>query len=102
MVRESFPPAHITIIQKLLRELHTNCVSNTCVCVCVYPQSVCERAGRHYSCQLDSPKRLYVHEAIVHAPFDMSSNVVTYIIGRERAMARRAASYSHVPRKAST
>jgi len=111
MVRESFP-AHITIIRIPLREFHTNYpVANVCVCVGVCGGArtrarvcVCEClcADRHYSRQLDSPKRLYVREAIVHAPFDMSSNVITYIIGRERAMARRTASYSHVPQKAST
>lgn len=81
MACESLPP-RITVTRNLLREPHTN-----------NPAAVCMRVGCHYSRQLDSPKRLYVREAIVHAPFDTSSNVITYIIGHECATARRGASY---------
>jgi len=59
-----------------------------------YLDVVCIRVGCHHSRQLDSPKRLYVREAIVHASFDTSSNVITYIIGHERTTAHRGASYS--------
>lgn len=71
------------------RSPETSCVS----LIQITPAVVCMRVGCHYSRQLDSPKRLYVREAIVHAPFDTSSNVITYIIGHECATARRGASY---------
>lgn len=84
-------PSHITIPPRnSFRELHTNYQVARCVHVCVhctYTRVSCRR----YSHRLDFPKQLCVRKAIVYAPFDTSSNVITYIIGHETG---RSTSYS--------